>query len=115
MHEKRIVITGGSGFIGVHLVSFLIAQGYSVLNLDIRAPLDGKNSDLWRDCSIFDYELLKSIILNFSPMYIVHLAANTTQNATSLGEFQVNTQGTHNVAQVTNSLTQLKKFIFTSM
>lgn len=114
MLEKRIVITGGSGFIGVHLVSSLRAQGYSVLNLDVRAPLDGTNSDLWCDCSVLDFELLKSAILKFSPMFIVHLAATTTQNAAGLERFQVNIQGTQNVIEVANSLTHLKKFIFTS-
>ncbi len=114
MSEKRVLITGGSGFIGVHLVSALIEQGYSVLNVDVRAPVDGINSDLWCDCSILNYELFRDIISSYSPNFIVHLAATTTQNATNLEEFEVNIKGTKNILEVANSLGNLKKLVFTS-
>jgi nucleoside-diphosphate-sugar epimerase len=35
---KRILITGGSGFIGTHLSKFLIEQGHFVYCLDIKPP-----------------------------------------------------------------------------
>ncbi len=36
---KRIIFTGGSGKAGRHAVAYLLAQGHSVLNLDLK-PLD---------------------------------------------------------------------------
>ncbi len=34
----RIVITGGSGFIGTNLIELLLTQGYNILNIDIAPP-----------------------------------------------------------------------------
>lgn len=55
----RVLVTGASGFIGQHLVSFLHSQGYWVRGLDLKPPMFGRTSadefelmDLrsWPDC-----------------------------------------------------------------
>ncbi|MCA9369306.1 UDP-glucose 4-epimerase, partial [Candidatus Woesebacteria bacterium] len=33
---KRIIVTGGSGFLGTHLLRALVAEGYEVKNIDLR-------------------------------------------------------------------------------
>lgn len=107
-------MTGGSGFIGIHLVDLLRKQDYAVLNLDITQPIDIKNLDLWRNVSVIDKDLLAKHILEFDPNYIIHLSAVTTQDAKSLDDFEVNIQGTQNLINIANELMHLKKFIFTS-
>lgn len=51
--KKRILITGGAGFIGSHLADELIAQGYAVRALDNLSPqvhgLEGKRPDYLND------------------------------------------------------------------
>ena len=111
---KRIIVTGGSGFIGVHLMEMLIKQNYKVLNFDIRPPIDNSNLDLWRKVSMTNKDHLQRQILQFNPHYIVHLAATTTQDAKSLEDFDVNIKGTQNLLDISNMLTNLKKFVFTS-
>ncbi|KAL2811589.1 NAD(P)-binding protein [Aspergillus granulosus] len=32
---KRIIITGGSGAVGQHIITYLLAQGHTILNLDL--------------------------------------------------------------------------------
>ncbi len=34
LHQKRVLVTGGSGFLGSHLCEFLLAQGHDVLCVD---------------------------------------------------------------------------------
>ena len=38
MPDKIALVTGAGGFIGHHLVSYLVAQGYKVRGVDIKAP-----------------------------------------------------------------------------
>lgn len=40
MMAKRIIVTGGSGLAGRHVIQYLVDQGHQVLNLDL-APLSG--------------------------------------------------------------------------
>lgn len=110
----KVLITGGSGFIGTHLVDFLLQKNFDVLNIDIQPPIDSMHLNRWSKISILDFHELDKKIKEFNPSYIVHLAAVTTQNADSLLEFQVNILGTENIIRAANGLISLKKFIFTS-
>jgi len=76
---KKILITGGTGFVGANLVRRLVKVGYKPIVL-IR-----KESNLWRlkdiiskidllETDINNYERLKKDINQVSPKYIYHLA-----------------------------------------
>jgi nucleoside-diphosphate-sugar epimerase len=114
MVGKNVVVTGGSGFIGIHLVDLLRRQNYKIMNLDIAPPIDGRNLDLWTHASVTDRELLLNLVRGCDPTFIIHLSATTTQNAKSLDEFVVNIEGTKNLILAANCLTNLKKLIFAS-
>jgi len=114
MEKKKVLITGGSGFIGVHCVDFLKEKGYEILNLDINQPKNNRNMNLWSSVSILNFKDFEEAVICFNPNYIVHLAANTNQNAKDISEFLVNIEGTINIAKIAKSLPNLKKIIFTS-
>jgi UDP-glucose 4-epimerase len=91
----RCLVTGGSGFIGSHLVQKLLDAGHDVVVLDLRPPLADVE---WMDCDIRDD--LGDALQGFDAVY--HLAA--IANARKAGEYPaltytVNVLGTLNVLQ----------------
>ena len=93
----RVLITGGSGFIGTNLVDFLVRSGYEVANLDYRPPLKKSHVPYWTDCDILNLECVEAAFRAFRPESIVHLAARTDSFGRSVKDYTVNVAGTRNV------------------
>lgn len=110
----KILITGGSGFIGSNLVEFYNVKGYNILNIDFTKPSSNKYDEFWIKADIRNYNELEPIIFNFNPDYIIHLAARTDLDGSSLIEYTSNTLGTENIIRISNKLPNLKRVIFTS-
>jgi len=93
----KCIVTGGSGFIGTHLVDDLLKAGYEVLNVDIAPPLLDSHQDLWEKCNVLDKRALVAGFHEFEPTHVIHLAARTDTLSDRLVDYAANTQGTENV------------------
>lgn len=111
---KKIIVTGGSGFIGTNLVELLINQGHEVLNLDINPPRNNDQIKFWRQVDILNIEMLADTIYNFSPSIIYHLAARTDLDGKTISDYDTNTIGVENLIKVIIKNSTLKKVIFAS-
>lgn len=107
----KVLITGGSGFIGTNLVESLISKNIEILNLDIVAPKNHKHKNLWQNISMLDFKELQKQFLQFNPDYVYHLAARTDLNGNNLKDYDVNIQGTKNIIEILKKLKKLK-FVF---
>jgi len=111
---QKIIVTGGSGFMGTNVVESLIKDGYVILNIDIAQPVKENHLQYWKPINILDYQKLETAIIAFNPEIIIHLAAVTDLNGTDLDYYLVNTVGTKNVIEVASKISGLKKVIYTS-
>jgi len=111
---SKILITGASGFIGQNLVENLIGEGYEVVNVDAKPPRSQVYTDYWKKIDITDKQRFEQAVTEFSPDYIIHLAARTDLNGKSLTAYSANTVGVENLMEVLPALPHLKKVIITS-
>jgi len=109
-HKKRILITGGSGFIGRHLVKRLLDYGAEVTIID--RNLLGEDHGI--QCDICDEEGLRKVIQDFDPEIVFHLAAsiNRTSEFDALKEIiQINLIGTGNLLDILRKQSSCKAIV----
>ena len=110
----KILITGGSGFIGTNLIEKFKHDGFDVLNLDVKKPRNKAYIKYWKKTDITDLKEFKQVVVSFSPDYIVHLAARTDLDGRSLKDYNANTIGVENLMNISRDLILLKKILITS-
>lgn len=73
---STIVVTGGVGYIGSHIVKALAAKGYQVISIDKKRPLGFSGSSV-RECTldICNIESLTQVVERFAPIdCVIHCA-----------------------------------------
>lgn len=113
MLKKKLLITGGSGFLGVHLARKLLRQSYEVTLFDI-APLDakdltGKVKHIKGD--VRNKKNVDNAIKNQD--YVVHAAAALPILREKKIIFDVNITGTNNVLEASLK-NNVKRLVFIS-
>ncbi|MEK7864798.1 MAG: NAD-dependent epimerase/dehydratase family protein, partial [Nitrospirota bacterium] len=98
----KILVTGGAGYIGSHVVKALGEAGYEVLTYD-NLSTGNKWSVLYGElivADLSDEETLKKTIVKFKPAAIMHFAASIVvpeSVRTPLKYYQNNTVNTLNL------------------
>jgi nucleoside-diphosphate-sugar epimerase len=109
----RILVTGGSGFIGTNLVEFY-KDSHSVINGDIVKPRNKDHDKYWKQIDILKFDELYDLCLSFKPEFIIHMAARTDLEGKNIEAYDANIAGVKNVIKVAESLQNVKKIIFAS-
>ncbi|MGB4773106.1 MAG: NAD(P)-dependent oxidoreductase [Chitinophagaceae bacterium] len=111
--QKKILVTGGSGFIGTNLVTHLVNKGYVVCNLDRNPPKIAEHKTYWQQVDLLDINRLAKAVRMFEPDWVVHLAARTDLNGDTLEDYAVNTGGTKNLIEALDTCSP-QHVLFTS-
>lgn len=116
---EKILVTGGAGFIGSHIVDSLIDEGHEVIIIDNLSTGRKININLkarFYDYDLSNYDKIKEIFNKEKPTIIYHLAAqisvrNSVENP--LNDAKQNILNTLNLLDL-SAKNNLKRFIFSS-
>ncbi|PCK19920.1 UDP-glucose 4-epimerase [Bacillus pumilus] len=116
---KKVLVTGGSGFIGSHTVEKLIEKGYEAIVLD-NFSTGRKENIAHLSVQCIEEDITKpevvEIIKQIAPDYIIHLAAQVSV-AVSVKDYiydqEVNIKGSLHVIKAASEI-GVKKVIFAS-
>lgn len=101
----RILVTGGAGFIGSHIVEAYLAEGHEVAVVDNLST--GRRSNVDRRAALHEVDIhsreLEAIFAGFQPEVVNHHAAQASVKvgqADPVHDLEVNGAGTARVAQL---------------
>lgn len=119
MKAKHILVTGGAGFIGSHLVDRLVKAGHNVSVIDDLSG--GKKRNVHKDiqffmCDLRDVKETDEIVKKIKPEIVYHLAANAAENKAQFSPIDITSR---NWNAYINTLVPsvkygIKRFVFTS-
>lgn len=98
----RILVTGGSGFIGSHLIEELKNYGHTVASLDIKDPRDQVSDVEYIKNDFCKFDELSGHLRNFKPEVVAHLGAVPSVKKSidmPMGTMRNNVEGTYNVLE----------------
>jgi dTDP-glucose 4,6-dehydratase len=110
---KNILITGGAGFIGSHLVRLLVNKypNYRIINMDVLTyagnlanlkDIEDKENYEFVKCDICDFEKVQKVFLDYQIEGVIHLAAESHVDRSIKDPFsfaQTNVMGTLSLLQ----------------
>lgn len=119
--QKRILVTGGAGFIGSHLVDYLLRHDHKVTVLDDFST--GRWENLEEAKNLGDIKVIEGSITNLKTLQasfedcdtVFHLAVQCVRRCLSrpLENHEINSTGTLNVLEEARKM-KIKKFIYCS-
>lgn len=124
MVKKTVLITGGAGFIGGHLVELLIKKNFRVIVIDIQKrshtyfflhSLDKKST--YRIVDITEKKHVDTFFTAIHPNYVIHLAAQPTVEFAydhPLKAFETNIMGTVNILEACRKNKKIEGIIVAS-
>ncbi|KMT62107.1 NAD-dependent epimerase/dehydratase [Paenilisteria newyorkensis] len=120
MRKKRILVTGGCGFIGSRVVQRLFATPHAIFVIDDlsradRSAIPEGLVDL-KVCDIRS-EAAREYIREIAPHFVIHLAAQIDVQvslAEQLLDADINIMGTLNVMEACKEVADFERFVFAS-
>lgn len=112
---KKILITGGSGFIGTNLIEYLQKNDdFELLNFDINEPKIKSHNRFWSCIDIREFKELREKIVEYKPEIVIHLAARTDLRGLKLQDYDANMIGVSNLLKVIDEVGTVQRAIFAS-
>ena len=112
---QKVLVTGGSGFIGTNMIDLLLRYNFEIVNYDINKPRCNDQLLYWVQVDLLDKERLNAQILIDSPDFIIHFAARTDLNENkSIDGYMVNIEGVRNLMECSKLVKNLQRIMIAS-
>ena len=112
--DERVLVTGGSGFIGTNLVDACLGAGICVAALDCQAPRNAAHAHVWSNVDLLDAPGLSAAVQDFAPTLICPLGARTDLHGRALADYSSNVAGVQALVDACNAVPTLRRVIFAS-
>jgi nucleoside-diphosphate-sugar epimerase len=110
--NRKLLITGGSGYLGERLILHAVPMGWAVASLDINPPEDSVSGVEYLVGDVLDADFLKSALIGAT--HIVHTVAHVPLKKSNQKFEEVNIEGTRNVLRLALSGSDTKKTVVVS-
>ncbi len=124
LRNKRVLVTGGAGFIGSHLINKLINLKAKVITLDIKVKHKSlyalnklKNKSVLEIVDIRNKQKVSKLLKKYKATYIFHLAAQTLVPDAFVSPhetFETNVMGTVNLLEAAREQKNIQGIIVAS-
>ena len=119
INSKNILVTGGAGFIGSHIVNKLIQKGHNVVVIDNLSS--GRKENINPKAKFYNADVrdkkLSQIFEKENPKIVFHLAAQPLVEEAYKNPFEaieINVMGTVNILEICRQRNNLETIIITS-
>ncbi len=110
----KVLVTGGAGFIGSHIVDALIERGYGAISLD-KLPCGCPNRfAIYERADIANGRKVSAIFKRHKPDYVIHCAARARIQPSlvnPVGTYRANVTGTLNILEACRK-SKIKKMVY---
>jgi nucleoside-diphosphate-sugar epimerase len=80
---KRVLVTGGTGFIGRQSLDPLIARGYTVHAVSSKDVAPAKKNVAWHRADLFDSAAVEALLHSVRPTHLLHFAWSVVPGGTA--------------------------------
>lgn len=110
----RVLVTGGSGFIGTNIAEHYRSRQDEVWNFDVVAPRCPAHQPLWRCVDLLDKAALAQAVEAVQPDVVFHMGARTDLFGSSVVDYAANTLGVSNLIEALRRVAGLRLAVFAS-
>ena len=112
---QKVVIFGGSGFLGSYVADELTRRGYDVIIADINASLFIQENQKFEKANILDIENVKKIIKDAEIVYNFVAIANLDDAIHDpINAMSINVMGNLNILEACKQNGNIKRFVYAS-